>query len=263
MAVAEKEDDPNGPSPDGEEVDLSLLQAQDAADAEAVLTQLMRTAANVEVTTGSEVTAALFFEEIHRLLADFNVALQDECKDRKYRFVTKRLMKAHQRQGDEVDEELDYYRDDDDVAVLFTMPDGSKAFVIGNIEEVAVASGTVDARRALSGTGAEYLRTQEKNYRRDGVWIDDPKGLFIFRWYREVKADGSPVRGQRYQNPQTAAYQLTLDNDGDPFVWTSNFQVISKVYLGKHSSQPHTYLLNKKDHKMVQQGMAKMVQPET
>ena len=60
----------------------------------------MRTAANVEVTTGSEVTAALFFEEIHRLLADFNVALQDECKDRKYRFVTKRLMKAHQRQGD-------------------------------------------------------------------------------------------------------------------------------------------------------------------
>ena len=54
MAAAEKEDDPNGPSPDGEEVDLSLLEAQDAADAEAVLTQLMRTAANVEVTTDSE-----------------------------------------------------------------------------------------------------------------------------------------------------------------------------------------------------------------
>lgn len=59
--------------------------------------------------------------------------------------------------------------DDDDVAVLFTMPDGSKAFIIGNIEEVAVASGTVDSRRALSGTGAEYLRSLEKNYRKDGV----------------------------------------------------------------------------------------------
>ena len=115
----------------------------------------------------------------------------------------------------------------------------------------------------MSGTGAEYLRSLEKNYRKDGVWIDDPKGLFIFRWYREVKADGSPVTGQRYQNPQTAAYQLTLDNDGDPFVWTSNFQVISKVYLEKHSSLPRTYLLNKKDGKMVQQGMAKMVQPES
>ena len=144
------------------------------------------------------------------------------------------------------------------------MPDGSKAFVIGNIEEVAVASGTVDARRALSGTGAEYLRSLDKNYRKDGVWIDDPKGLFIFRWYREVKADGSPVTGpKRYQNPQTAAYQLTLDNDGSPFEWTSNIQIISKVYLTKHHSLPRTYLLNKKDGKMVKQGMAKMVQPET
>ena len=142
------------------------------------------------------------------------------------------------------------------------MPDSSKAFIIGNIEEVAVASGTVDARRALSGTGDEYLRLLEKNYRRDGVWINDPKGLFIFRWYREVKSDGLPVTGQRYQNPQTAAYQLTLDNDGDPFVWTSNFQLISKVYLAKHSSLPRTYLVNKKDIKMVRQGMANMVQPE-
>lgn len=91
-------------------MDLSLVQAQDAADAEAVLTQLMKTAAGVEVTTDSEVTAAVFFEEIHRLLADFNVALQEESKDRKYRFVVKRLMKANQRQAEEVDEELDYYR---------------------------------------------------------------------------------------------------------------------------------------------------------
>ena len=141
VATAEKEDDPNGPSPDGEEVrpcdratlmgphtrcrmphqrpspspwcgqvDLSLVEAQDAADAEAVLTQLMRTAANVEVTTDSEATAAVFFQEIHRLLADFNVALQEESKDRKYRFVVKRLMKANQQQADDVDEELDYYR---------------------------------------------------------------------------------------------------------------------------------------------------------
>ena len=71
-----------------------------------------------------------------------------------------------------------------------------------------------------------------------GVFIDDPKGLFIFRWYREVKADGSKVTGQRYQNAQTASYQLNLDNDGE-------------VYLTKHSSQPRTYVLNKKDLKML------------
>ena len=78
-----------------------------------------------------------------------------------------------------------------------------------------------------------------------------------------MKADGSPVSGQRYQNPQTAAYQLTLGNDGDPFVGTSNFKVISKVYLEKHSSLPRTYLLNKKDGKMVRDGMAQMVEPES
>ena len=52
------------------------------------------------------------------------------------------------------------------------------------------------------------------------------------------------------------AYQLTLDNDGDPFVWTSNYQVISKVYLQKHSSLSRTYTSNKKDIKMVQTSMA-------
>jgi hypothetical protein len=82
----------------------------------------MRTAANVEVTTDSEKAAATFFEEIHRLLANFNVALQDESKDRKYRFVTKRLMKANQQPGDEIDEELGYYRKLHHTALCRTAP---------------------------------------------------------------------------------------------------------------------------------------------
>ena len=48
--MAEKEDDPNGPSPDGEEVDLTVVEAQDAADAEAVLAGLLRTATTAEAT---------------------------------------------------------------------------------------------------------------------------------------------------------------------------------------------------------------------
>ena len=39
------------------QVDLTRIHTQDALDAEAVLTDLMRTAAEVEVTTDSEVTA--------------------------------------------------------------------------------------------------------------------------------------------------------------------------------------------------------------
>ena len=113
-----------------------------------------------------------------------------------------------------------------------------------------------------SGGGAEYLRQLDKEPRPRGIFIDDPKGLFIFRWYKEVKADGSPVGGRRYQNPQCAFYQLTLDNDGDPFVYTSNVQLISKVFLNKTSNLSRCYSLNKKDKKMVEEGMKKMVEPE-
>ena len=53
--------------------------------------------------------------------------------------------------GQTLDEELDFYRDDDDVAVLFDMGDGETAWIIGNIEEVGVARGEV------RGTSPEHL----------------------------------------------------------------------------------------------------------
>ena len=34
--------------------------------------------------------------------------------------------------------------------------------------------------------------------------------------------------------------------------WTSNYQLVSKVYLKKHTLQARTFTLNKKDSKMVQ-----------
>ena len=138
-------------------------------------------------------------------------------------------MKAHQRHGETLDEELDFYRDDDDVAVFFILDDGSKVWCLGNIEEVAVARGAVDERRALGGTGASYLLGLDKDYKPNGVFLDDPKGMFILRWYKEVDKEGKELSG--YQNAKCAAYVLTLDNDGAPFRWTPNVQLITKVYL--------------------------------
>ena len=110
----EKEDDPNG-TPDAEPAELTAMGAQDAADAEAVLNQLMRNGAKVAPPTGGEeASSAEFFEEIRKLLADFNVSIQEESKDRKLRFHVKRLIKSHQQRGEDVDEELDFYMDDDD-----------------------------------------------------------------------------------------------------------------------------------------------------
>ena len=75
------------------------------------------------------------------------------------------------------------------------------------------------------------------------------------------QSKGEKLRGVKVSDIKGSGAE-SCNNDGDPFVWTSNFQVISKVYLEKHLSLPRTYLFNKKDGKMVKQGMAKMVQPE-
>ena len=154
-------------------------------------------------------------------------------------------MKGHQRAGETLDEELDFYRDDDDVAVLFDMGNGETAWIIGNIEEVGVARGEV------RGTSLEHLLGLEKDYRPGGVFIDDPKGLFVFRWYKEVDASGNVPNGARYQNPGCKAYELCPFNDGDRFCWTAQAQLISKVYLKKHPTLPRCYTLNAKDKKMV------------
>ena len=54
-----------------------------------------------------------------------------------------------------------------------------------------------------------------------------------------------------YQNKECKAYKLTLDNDKEPYYWTSNLQLVSKVYMRKHPSQPRTHSINANDKKMV------------
>ena len=121
----ETEDDPTEARPDGEVVDQTVLAAQDAADADAVLGQLMRAALPADQQQLAADAAAVL-EEVSALLRDFNQTLQEEAKDRKYRFHVKRLLKAHLRAGDDVDQDLDFITDDDDLAVLFTQTDGKQ-----------------------------------------------------------------------------------------------------------------------------------------
>mmetsp|Transcript_805 Transcript_805/g.2090 ORF Transcript_805/g.2090 Transcript_805/m.2090 type:complete len:195 (+) Transcript_805:850-1434(+) len=106
--------------------------------------------------SGADAEGKELAEQISDLLRNFNQSIQEESKDRKYRFVVKRLMKAHQRAGETLDTELDFYRDDDDVAVLYYDAQGRRVWALGNIEEVAVARGAVDEQRAVGGTGAAF-----------------------------------------------------------------------------------------------------------
>ena len=85
-----------------------------------------------------------------------------------------------------------------------------------------------------------------------GVFINDPKGLFVLRWYKEVDGSGKPLTGRRYQNKGCKAYELCAFNDGDRFCWTPQAHLVSKVYLKKHPTLPFfCYTINAKDKKMV------------
>ena len=67
--------------------------------------------------------------------------------------------------GDDVDPDLDFITDDDDLAVLFSGADGKPFWGFGNVEEVAVVRGDVDKSRALGGNSAKYLLDLDKDPR--------------------------------------------------------------------------------------------------
>ena len=71
---------------------VTELDANDAADAQALLRQLMRTSDSEEDTVSERARLA----EFSALITAFNSSIQEESKDRKYRFRVKRLMKGHQ-----------------------------------------------------------------------------------------------------------------------------------------------------------------------
>ena len=259
--TGEKEDDPATTQPD-EPVDQTVLAAQDAADIDAVLGQLMRTGLQAgDQQIASDTSAVL--EEVSALLAAFNQTIQDESKDRKYRFHVKRLLKAHLRAGDAIDPDLDYITDDDDLAVLFTLGNGSHVWVLGNVEAVAVARGTVDKARAVGTNAASYLRGLDADERPiKGVHINDPKAMFLLRWYQEVDSKGKVFMGRdrmpTYQNKGCKSYYLPLDNGCFPFEWTSNLQVITAVHLKPLKTKNRMYTMPAADKQTIEEAMKKM-----
>ena len=95
-----------------------------------------------------------------------------------------------------------------------------------------------------------------------GVHIDDPKAMFLFRWYQEVDASGKVfVDGDKvptYQNKGCKGYYLPLDNGGFPFEWVSNMQVICAVHLKQFLTKNRTYQLPAPDKKTIVAAMKDM-----
>ena len=95
---------------------------------------------------------------------------------------------------------------------------------------------------------------KEKIY--EGVHVDDPKAMFLFRWYQEIDKNGKVLTG--YQNKECKAFYLPLDNGGYGFEWVSNLQVICAVHLKPSGGKNRTFTLPAADKKTVTQAMSKM-----
>ena len=151
----------------------------------------------------------------------------------------------------------DFITDDDDVAVLFTLDDGTKVWAIGNVEAAAVARGAVDKARAIGARSAAYLSGLDADERPiKGVHVDDQKAMFLFRWYQEMDKNGKVLTG--YQNKECKAFYLPLDNGGYGFEWVSNLQVICAVHLKPTQGKNRTFTLPAADKKTVTEAMKKM-----
>ena len=92
-----------------------------------------------------------------------------------------------------------------------------------------------------------------------GVHLDDPKAVFLLRWYQEMDAKGNILKG--YQQRGCQSYYLPLDNGGYPFEWTSNLQAICPVELNPLPNKNRTYKLQPNSKKMVVVGMKKEACP--
>ena len=159
--------------------------------------------------------------------------------------------------------DLDFIKDDDDLAVLFTLSDGKKVWALGNVEAVAVARGDVDKERATGGRAKSYLQSLDADERPlKGASVHDKKAIFLLRWYQEAKADGTIIKGPRgapvYQHKECKAYNLPLDNGGYGFEWTSNYAVITKVKLNPSKTKNRLFTMPAPDKKTVVDAAKKM-----
>ena len=91
--AGDNEDPPDERPPHLEDVDVTTIDAEDAADAAALIAQLMRNHPRVGEVEGrlGSADAKSLAHEVQSLVNNFNQSIQEEAKDRKYRFVVKRV----------------------------------------------------------------------------------------------------------------------------------------------------------------------------
>jgi hypothetical protein len=182
------------------------------------------------------------------LFRGFNSRLSEEQYSRKHRFRTDALVK-------EAETEVSTLREDGALVAVFERDNGSIYWLPGFIEEVRMAKSDFSDERITS----DQLQRVDKQYVKE-VAINDSRGIYLLRWYVEVSIDGKDLIG--YGNRGCVGYRLPSDNNKEPFVWMSNYQVLAPVEMRmREHATCKMFVIQATDLKVVKQRFADLTAP--
>ena len=104
---------------------------------------------------------------------------------------------------------------------------------------------------SINASSADLERMEKDPQAR--VSIDDPRAVFLFRWYVEVDKRGKDLSW--YQNKACDGYRLPIDNNGEAWRWISNYQAalslwhICNVCTHTYTSPTYPHLMCESDNR--------------
>ena len=157
---------------------------------------------------------------------EFNGSLTAEGASRKHRFRTGKLVDGS------ADQQRTVITEDASIIAVFEHTDGTLYWIPGHVDEIRVTAADIDEKRI---SDADLQRLEKAHVKE--VSTDDARAVFLIRWYVEVDQNGvdldPTVNG--YNSRKCSGYRLTTDNNGYPFRWLSNFQVLMPVEMVGHT----------------------------
>ena len=224
-------DDASGGGKEDDEDNDEPLNSQDADDAAELMGRLIAQHSQQLIGDGESFAPDKADLQLQRyvgpIFREFNSHLSEEAYKRKHRFRTSALVEGAQ------DATRALLCEDSDIIAVFEHSDGTLYWIPGRIEQLGITAADIDESRICD---ADLQRLEKRHETKASV--DDARAVFLVRWYVEVDKNGvnldPSVDG--YNGRKCFGYRLTMANNGEPFRWVSNFQVLMPVEMVSH---PH------------------------
>ena len=224
-------DEDTGEGKEDDDDEEEPLNSQDADDAAELMGRLIEQHSRNLVGSGESFAPDKADLQLQRYIGpifrEFNSNLSEEAYKRKHRFRTSTLVDGAQ------DAKRALVCEDGDIIAVFEHSDGTLYWIPGRIDELGITAADIDEKRICHMD----LQRLEKRHETTAS-VDDARAVLLVRWYVEVDKNGVDLDPSvdGYNGRKCFGYRLTMDNNGYPFRWVSNFQVLMPVEMVSH---PH------------------------